>query len=151
MIIMLKIFTENRKAAFNYQILEKFQAGLVLLGTEVKSIRLGRATLAGSYVIPHQSGLCLIGCHIPPYQPKNTPANYLPERSRPLLLKKKEILYLQGRAAERGLTLLPLKLYTNGDKLKLEFALVKPLKKFDKREKIKAKEFKREKQQWVAD
>jgi SsrA-binding protein len=147
----MNILAENKKAVFNHQILEKYEAGLVLLGQEVKSIRLGRANLAGSHIIVNQGSFWLVGCHIPPYQPKNTPADYLPERSRRLLLKKKEMIYLSGRLSQRGLTLLPLRIYTNDGKrmLKIEFALAKLLKKFDKREQIKAKEARREVKRFV--
>ena len=147
----MNILAENRKAVFNHQILEKYEAGLVLLGQEVKSIRLGRANLAGSHIIIDKGSFQLIGCHIPPYQPNNTPADYLPERNRQLLLKKKEMLYLAGRLSQRGLTLLPLRIYTDDGKrmLKIEFALAKLLKKFDKREQIKAKEARREAKTFV--
>lgn len=141
---MLQVFTENRKAGFNHDILEKFAAGLVLLGTEVKSIRLGRASLMGSYVMPSSQGLELVGSHIPAYQVKNAPSGYLPERSRRLLLTKKEINYLKGRLSQERLTLLPLKLYTVGSQIKLEFGLAKTLKKYDKKEKIKKRETDRE-------
>jgi len=140
----MKVFSENRRASFNCEILEKFQAGLVLLGTEVKSIRLGRANLAGSHVALTQFGLELVGCHIPAYQPKNTPSGYLAERPRPLLLKKKELFYLKGRISQKGLTLLPLRIYTDDGKLKLEFALSRVQKKKDKREAIRQKDTERE-------
>ncbi len=139
----MTIFSENRKAGFNYELLEKFEAGISLLGQEVKSIKLGRANLAGSYVIPKKQELFLVGCHIPPYQPKNAP-DYRPQRDRKLLLTKKELSYLLGRISHKGLTLLPLKLYTNGRLIKMEFALAKILKKWDKRENIKKREMDRE-------
>lgn len=140
----MKIFTENKKAYFNYKILEKFQAGISLLGQEVKSIKLGRINLVGSYVVLRDNEVFLIGCHIPPYQPKNAPADYTPERSRKLLLKKSEIKYLIGKAQQKSLTLIPLKVYTQDSKIKLEFGIAKGLKKTDKREKIKKREFERE-------
>jgi len=146
----MKIFAENRKAYFNYEILEKFEAGLVLLGTEVKSIKSGRINLAGSYVVfrgPTKGGhpeLFLIGAKVPAYQPKNAPADYNSERPRKLLLNKKEINYLVGKAKERGLALIPLKVYEKGGKLKLEFGIGKGKKKFDKREKIKKRDIERE-------
>jgi SsrA-binding protein len=140
----MRVFAENRKASFNYEILDTFKAGLALLGQEVKSIKLGRASLAGSYVIFRGDDLYLVGCHVPPYQPKNSPADYTPERSRQLLLKRKELSYLQGKISQRGLTFVPLKLYTNDGKIKLEFSLAKPIKKFDKREVIRKKEIRRE-------
>lgn len=149
----MKTYSENRKASFDFEFLEKFNAGLVLLGQEVKSIKLGRASLAGSYIIPRgmsrlsgasEMEFFLVGCHIPPYQPKNAGADYSPERFKKLLLTKKEIDYLAGRSQTKGLTLIPLKLYNLKGMIKLEFALSKPLKKFDKREIIKKRDTERE-------
>ena len=144
MIVVMRIFAENRKATFNYEILEKFEAGLVLLGLEVKSIKSGGVSLAGSYVVPRNNELWLVGCHIHPYQPKNTPQGYLPERERKLLLTKKELSYLTGRISQKGLTFVPLKIYTKNGKIKLEFALAKPIKRIDKRQVIKKREINRE-------
>ncbi|OHA61714.1 MAG: SsrA-binding protein [Candidatus Wildermuthbacteria bacterium GWA2_46_15] len=140
----MRIFTENRKASFNYEILEKFEAGIVLLGTEVKSIKLGRASLVGSYVVARGDEFCLVGGHIPAYQPKNAPAGYLPEKDRKLLLRKKELSYLRGRISQKGLTFVPLRLYTNDEKIKLEFALAKPIKRIDRREVVRKRDVKRE-------
>lgn len=140
----LKIFSENRKAGFDHDLLEKFEAGLVLRGTEVKSIRLGQAQLSGSYVLPRVDGFYLVGCHVPAYQPKNAPPDYRPERERKLLLRKKEIDLLTGRSSQKGLTFVPLKLYTNGGQIKLQFALARPLKKKNKREQLRRKEAERE-------
>ncbi len=141
---IMKVFAENRKAYFNYAILEKFEAGLVLNGQEVKSIKLGRMSVAGSFVVPKNEELFLLGAKIPAYQPKNAPADYNPERSRKLLLKKAEIKYLIGKVKERGLTLTPLKVYTKDGKIKIEFGVAKGKKKFDKRESIKKRETERE-------
>lgn len=141
---MPKVFAENKKAYFNYEVLEKFEAGLVLIGTEVKSIRLGRVTLTGSYVVINNEEPFLIGAKIPAYQPKNAPANYDPERSRKLLLSKKEIKYLIGKTSQKGLTLVPLKVYSNHAKIKIEFGIAKGKKKYDKREDIKKRETERE-------
>ena len=141
----MKILSENKKAYFNYQILEKFEAGIVLIGQEVKSIRMGRINLKGSYVILDQNEeLYLVGSNIPPYQPKNAPADYNPERSRKLLLKKSEIKSLIGKTRQKGLTLIPLKVYTQKGRIKLEFAVVKGKKEKDKRESIKKRETDRE-------
>lgn len=85
---LVKALSENRKAYFDYEILEKFEAGIVLIGQEVKSIKLGRMNIAGSYVVPKDNEIYLVGCRIPPYQPKNAPKDYEPERSRKLLLQK---------------------------------------------------------------
>jgi len=134
------VITENKKAYFNYQILEKFEAGLVLIGQEVKSIKSGRINLAGSYVALRGGEFFLVGCNIPPYQPKNAPSDYNPERSRKLLLRKQEIKCLIGKARQKGLTLLPLKVYTKRGKIKLEFGIAKGRRRFDKRELIKKRE-----------
>ncbi|MBI1984673.1 MAG: SsrA-binding protein SmpB [Candidatus Wildermuthbacteria bacterium] len=141
----MDVLAENRKARFNYEILETFQAGLSLQGPEVKSARLGRMQLAGSYAVFKGHELSLVGSTIPPYQPNNTPSNYKPERSRKLLLNKKELLRLSGKVKERGLTLVPLKVYsTEAGKIKLEIGLAKGKKKWDKREALKKREADRE-------
>ena len=142
----MKTLSENKKARFNYEILEKFEAGIALIGQEVKSIKLGRINLAGSYVVLRSEEVYLIGANVPPYQPKNAPADYNPERSRKLLLKKSEIKYLIGKVKQKGLTLVPLKVYTRKGRIKLEFGIAKGKKKADKREAIRKKEFKREKE-----
>jgi SsrA-binding protein len=143
---LVKVLTENKKAYFNYQILEKFEAGISLIGQEVKSIKLGKVNLGGSYVVLKGKELYLIGANVPPYQPKNAPSDYNPERSRKLLLNKSEIKSLIGKAKQKGLTLIPLKLYTKNGKIKLEFAVVKGKKEIDKREQIKKREFNRQKE-----
>jgi len=145
----MRVLAENKKAYFNYQILEKFEAGISLIGQEVKSIKSGRINLAGSYVVLKDSEVFLIGANIPPYQPKNAPPDYNPERSRKLLLKKSEIKYLIGKVRQKGLTLVPLKVYTKRGKIKLEFGVAKGKKKFDKRELIKKREFEREKERFL--
>jgi SsrA-binding protein len=141
---MGKILAENKKAYFNYQILEKFEAGIVLIGQEVKSIKSGRINLAGSYVVPKGEEFFLIGARVPPYQPKNLNFEYNPERSRKLLLKKSEIKYLIGKSIQKGLTLIPLRVYTKNGKIKVEFAIAKGKKKFDKRESIKKRDLERD-------
>lgn len=141
----MNVLTENKKAHFNYEILERFQAGLVLQGLEVKSARLGRIQIAGSYGVFKQGELFLIGATISSYQPNNTPLSYKSERSRKLLLNKKELSYLEGKVKERGLTLVPLKVYSTGEgRIKLEFGLAKGKKKWDKREALKNKDSDRE-------
>ncbi len=131
---------ENRKAFFDYEVLENFEAGLVLLGWEVKSVRNKRGSLPGSRVIIRGNEAFLVGLDIPPYQPNNMPQNFETQRTIKLLITKKEIKYLEGKTRERGLTIIPLKLYTNKRKIKLNFALCKGKKKFEKREKIKKRE-----------
>jgi SsrA-binding protein len=136
---------ENKKVRFDYEILEKLEAGIELRGFEVKAILSGRANMAGSHAAIRQDEAWLINMDIPPYQPKNTPDDYNPSRTRKLLLKKSEINYLIGKTQEKGLTIVPIKLYTKRGKIKLELALGKSRKKPDKRELIKKREFEREK------
>jgi SsrA-binding protein len=140
----MKVYSENKKAHYDYNILEKFEAGLVLLGTEVKSIKAGRINLAGSYIIFKEVEPYLIGTKVPAWQPKNAPDGYNPERQRKLLLNKKEISYLFGKSKEKGFSLIPLKTYAKDGKIKLEFGLAKGRKKYDKKEKIKKKDVDRE-------
>jgi len=139
----MKVIAENKKAYFNYQILEKFEAGIALIGQEVKSIRLGRINLAGSYVVLRDGEIYLVGANIPPYQPKNAPKNYNSKRSRKLLLRKVEIKSLIGKSKQKGLTMIPLMVYTKNHKIKLEFGLARGKKRFDKREAIKRREIQR--------
>lgn len=140
----MKILAENRKARFDYEILERFEAGMVLIGQEVKSIKSGRMSLKGSYVTLKNEEPYLIGANIPPYQPKNASPDYEPEKPRKLLLNKSEIKHLIGKTKEKGLTLVPLKVYTKKGKIKLEFGTAKGRKKSDKRELIKKRETERD-------
>lgn len=127
----------NKKAYFNYEILEKFEAGLVLLGSEVKSIRNNHYSLQGAYVTINDEEAWLVHATIAPYQPKNMSVAYNPERPRKLLLNKKELSYLQGKSQEKGLTIVPLKVYNKHGQIKLEIALAKGKSKSDKREVLK--------------
>jgi len=140
----MKVFSENKKAYFSYEISEKLEAGIALNGQEVKSIKSGRINLAGSYVVLKNEEAFLVGANVPPYQPKNAPGDYDPQRSRKLLLRRNEIERLIGKTKERGLTLVPLKVYSNKGKIKLEFAVGKGKKTQDKRETIKRREVDRE-------
>ena len=140
----MKTYADNKKARFDYEVLESFEAGLVLNGQEVKSIRNGNIGLKGSYVIIREGEVYLIGANIPPYQPKNALPDYDPERLRKLLLNKKEIDYLVGKTKEKGLTLIPLKIYSKYAKIKLEFGIAKGKRKADKRETIKKRDTDRE-------
>lgn len=133
----MKILANNKKAYYHYNILEKFEAGISLIGQEVKSLKTRGINLAGSYAVLKDGEIFWIGAKIPPYQPKNLSQDYNPERLRKLLLKKSEIKYLIGKVKEKNLTLVPLKLYTKKGKIKLELGLAKGKKKFDKRELIK--------------
>jgi SsrA-binding protein len=133
-------FIENRKAKFNYEILEKFEGGIELLGFEVKSIKNHQGSLEGAFVIIRGSEAYLINAHIPPYQPANTPTDYDPYRNRRILLTKKEIRELGDTENSKGLTLVPISMYNKGHKVKVEIAIAKGKKKFDKRETIKKRE-----------
>lgn len=135
---------DNKKAYFDYEILEKFEAGLSLLGFEVKSLRAGHGSLVGSYITINGGGVFLVGALVSPYQENNTPADYDPRRPRQLLLKKSEVKQLIGQTAKTGLTVVPLALYSKGRHLKLELALVRGKKKHDKRQTIKRREDDRE-------
>ena len=140
----MNIITKNKKALFNYEVLEKFKAGIVLTGQEVKSIKLGRINLQGSFVVLKNEEVFMIGANVPPYQPKNLRVEYNPSRSRKLLLTKHEIKQLIGKSTQKGLTMVPLMVYTDKGRIKIEFAVVKGKKKFDKREKIKKRDIDRE-------
>jgi len=136
-------FAENKKAWHDYEIIEKYEAGIVLEGHEVKAVKTGRMSIFGSYVKILGGEAFLIGAIISPYQPKNTPKDYDPQRTRKLLLNKKEIAGLIGKSQEKGLTIVPLKVYAKKGKIKIEIGLAKAKKKRDKREAIKKKEEKR--------
>ena len=137
-------YAENRKARFNYEILEKYEAGIELLGTEVKSVRGGQMSLEGAFVIVRGGEVYLINANIPPYKVKNTPKDYDPLRNRKLLLTKKEIAELAGNEKNKSLTIVPISVYNKGRKIKMEIALVKGKKKFDKRETLKKRDTDRE-------
>lgn len=141
---MAKVYSENKKGLFDYNILEKFEAGVVLFGQEVKSIKTGHINLAGSYVALKQGEPYLVGVKVPPYQPNNVGADYNENRERKLLLNKKEIDYLIGKSSQKGFSLVPLKIYEKHGRIKLEFGLAKGKKKYDKKEKIKKRDIDRE-------
>lgn len=133
----------NDKARFDYEILETLTAGLVLSGPEVKSIRSGKCSIKGSYVKIFDNEAYLVGAMIAPYQVGNVGKNYDEQRTRKLLLKKSELKYLIGKSEERGLTLVPLKIFDAHGLLKLEIGIGKGKKKYDKRESIKKRDTKR--------
>ena len=145
----LKKLAENRRARYDYEILESYEAGLELFGYEVKAIKTGHVSLKGSYVVIRKNEAYLINAFVPPYQPANTSDDYKPERTRKLLLKKSEIKSLIGKSKAKGLTLVPLRLYTKKSKIKLEFALAKGKREIDKREQIKKREFERDKERYI--
>jgi SsrA-binding protein len=142
----MKDFATNDKAHFDYEILETIEAGIVLKGYEVKSIKTGHITIKGSYVKIINSEPVLVGANIPPYQPTNMPGDYDPQASRKLLLSKKQIGVLADLAQSQGITLIPLKIYEKNKKLKLLIGIAKGKKKYDKRESIKKKDLQRSKE-----
>lgn len=140
----MKVYSENKKALFDYEVLERFEAGIVLFGQEVKSIRTGHINLAGSYITLAGNEPYWVGVKIPAYQPNNAGADYGEERQRKLLLNKKEIDKLIGKTKQKGFSLIPLKVYDNNGRIKLEFGLSRGKKKYDKKEKIKKRDIERE-------
>ena len=137
------ILLSNKKAHFDYEILEKFEAGLKLRGYEVKSLKNKHGSLSGAHIIIRGGEAYAVGVDIPPYQAKNIPKNFEEQRTIKLLLRKKEINYLEGKLSQRGLTLVPLMMYTKASKVKMRIGLAKGKKKFEKREKLKKREAKR--------
>jgi len=138
-----RTLVENRQARFNYEILEKIEAGISLLGTEVKSIREGRANIKEGYADIRDGQIFLVGAHISPYSHGNI-SNHDPLRERKLLLNAREIHRLQGKIMEKGLTIVPLRLYLKGRLIKLELGVGRGKKMADKREDIKRKDQERE-------
>lgn len=145
----MDIISTNKRAWFDYDILKTYEAGIELLGPEVKSVKNSRINLSGSYVIIQNNQAWLLNADIPAYQPKNMKPGYNPKRTRRLLLHKSEISELIGKTKEKGLTLMPLKVYTKGQKIKVEIGLGKSKNKADKRETIKRREIKREIKRFV--
>ncbi len=139
----IKIVCQNKKARHDFEIVETVEAGMVLQGTEVKSLREGRANLKDSYAKIKGEEIWLYDLHISPY-PHASYNNHEPERTRKLLLHKREIRRLMGKTQEKGLTLVPLKIYFRKGKAKVELALARGKKAYDKRERIKKKEEARE-------
>ncbi len=140
----MSVLIDNRKAHFNYEIIEKYEAGIELFGFEVKSIKNGRAILAGSFAIVRGGEVFLVGMQIPPYQAGNTPTDYDAQRTRRLLLRKKQIIELENEDKKKGLTLVPLSLYSKGQRIKVELGVVRGKKNYDKRETIKKRDVDRE-------
>ena len=139
----MKLICQNRKAYHDYHIEETVEAGISLLGTEVKSLREGKANLKDSYVLVKGGELFLLNCHISPYSHGNI-MNHEPLRTRKLLLHKKQISSLIGTATTKGYALIPLKLYFKGSFVKVEIGLAKGKRLYEKREAIKEREAKRE-------
>ena len=139
----MKVISQNRKAYHDYHIEETVESGIALLGTEVKSLREGRANLKDSYVILKSGEAFLLNCHISPYSHGNI-MNHEPLRTRKLLMHRKEIDRLRGKVEGKGFTLIPLKLYFKDSFVKVEIGLARGKKLFEKRDTIKEKEAKRE-------
>lgn len=135
---------DNRKALFDYEILETLSAGIELLGLEVKSVRGGSMNLAGSHVGIRGGEAYLLQADIPAYQPKNAPKDYDAKRARKLLLSKKELAKLYDTEKAKGLTIVPLSVYNKGRFLKLDLAIARGKKKFDKRQSIKKRDVERD-------
>lgn len=137
-------YIDNRKAHFNYSVEETFEAGIELQGFEVKSVKNGMGTLNSAFVIVRGGEAYIMNMHIPPYQPNNTDPGYDPDRTRRLLLSKKEIKKLADKDSAKGLTLIPLSLYSKGRYIKVSIAVARGKRVFDKRETIKKRETDRE-------
>lgn len=137
-----KVVSENRKAYHDYQIIERYSAGIVLSGNEVKSCRLGKVNLKDSYVIIKEGEAYLLNLHIGDYEKGRERES--PTRTRKLLLNRQELKKLIGKVSQRGLTIIPLKIFFSGNWAKAEIALVKSKKKYEKKEKLKEKAVKRD-------
>lgn len=135
---------DNKQAYFDYEILERYEAGIVLTGAEVKSVQKGGINLKGSYITFHKSDALLTNAHISPYRFANLGDTYVPTASRKLLLHKKEIAYLRSKSLQKGLTVVPLKVYTSGRRIKLEIAVGRGKHSYDKRASIKKRDIQRE-------
>lgn len=139
----MKTLALNKRARFDYELLETFEAGLVLSGQEVKSIKTGHISLKGSFVTIHGSSLILTNAFIPPYPHAGILTGYDPSQPRTLLVKRTELKRLIGSVQANGLTLVPLRVYTKRHLIKVEFALAKGKKEHDKRDSIQKREAKR--------
>jgi SsrA-binding protein len=140
-----KLVAQNKKARHDYEILETFEAGLVLTGTEVKSLRQGRCSLVDAYAVIQDGEAWMLGAHIPEYT-EGTWNNHAPRRQRKLLLHKGEILRLVGKTKETGLALVPLQLYFKDGRAKVEIALARGRKSYDKRQALSERDAKRDMQ-----
>jgi len=140
---------QNKKALFEYEILKTFEAGLVLTGQETKSARSGNMNLKGTYVSFYKGEPYLMNANISKYSKIGPLPDYDPQRKRKLLLNKKEIQYLIGKTQEKGLTIVPIKVYTNNRFIKAEIGIVRGKKKHDKRESIKKRDQEREMQRMM--
>lgn len=141
---MSESLIQNKKAYFNYEITNRFTAGVELFGFEVKNLRQKRGSLEGAYVTVRGGEAFLINADIPAFQPKNAPEDFNSKRNRKLLLTKKEIKQLAEVESKKGLTIVAIAMYNNKHKLKLEIGIARGKKEFDKRESIKKRETDRE-------
>ena len=139
-----KLLTDNRQARFRYEILETYEAGIALQGTEVKSIIAGRANLQDGYALIRRGEAWLMNAHISPFQQASQYFNHEPRRDRKLLLHKKEINKLIGKIEQKGLTLVPLKMYMSNNKVKVAIGLARGKKLHDKREDVKRRDDQRD-------
>jgi SsrA-binding protein len=139
----VKTVATNRRARHNYHIEETLEAGIALQGSEVKTLRGGKASLQDAYAVVRGDEIFLMGVHIPPY-PQASLQNHEPTRTRKLLLHRKEINRLIGKTAEKGLTLIPMRLYFKGNKVKVEIAVARGKRLYDKRQSIAKREAERE-------
>lgn len=130
----------NRKASFTYEFLQKFEGGLALTGSEVKSAKKGSIDLKASYLSIEKNELWVKNMHIAKYGPSGPMPDYDPTRQRKVLVHKKEIKQLLGKTQSRGLTIVPIRVYTKGDLVKIEFALARGKKKYEKRDSIKKRD-----------
>ena len=154
MMFSMATLVQNKKIGLDYEILEKYEAGIELLGTEVKAVRGHHGSFEGSYVVIRGGEAFLMNSEIPPYQPNNLSSNasgkaggssaYDSRRSRKLLLSKKELHELAALESKKGLTVVPVSMYSKGRKLKLEIAVVRGKKKYDKRQDMKKKQTERD-------
>ncbi|HEV8666759.1 MAG TPA: SsrA-binding protein SmpB [Candidatus Paceibacterota bacterium] len=135
---------EHKKARFDYEILDELEAGLQLLGHEVKSLRAKHGKLEGAHIIVRGGEAYVVGMSIPPYQAANTDKEYEPERTRKLLVHKKELLKLSDADGQKGLTIVPISVYNKGSKLKMRVAIARGRKQFDKRAVLKERDTKRD-------
>ena len=139
----IKKIATNRRARFDYEVFDTFEAGMVLLGSEVKSLREGRANLSDAYAIVKDDEMWLIGCHISPY-PFARGGGHEPDRTRKLLLHRHEIGRIRSQIAERGRTVIPMRMYFKDGKAKLELGIAKGKDRYDKRETLKRRQADRE-------
>lgn len=140
----MTVFVRNKKINRDFNVLEKYSAGIELFGFEVKSVRANKGSLDGSHITVRGNEAYLIGANIPPYQANNTPKGYDPQRNRRLLLKKREIAEILEHEKQKGLTIVPISMYSKLRRIKVEIAVVQGKKKFDKREDIKRRDTERD-------